>query len=106
MSKLAQIAKTGCKLVFEGQTRLSFLADGAAAAGGLDYLPILVDCDDETRSRRLLVERKQPDLANDDMMNWARYLRCEAKQTGCEILDTSSLSLDESVSYVVARLSG
>jgi len=106
MSKLAQIAKTGCKLVFEGQTRLSFLADGAVAAGGLDYLPILVDCDDETRSRRLLVERKQPDLANDDMMNWARYLRREAKQSGCEILDTSSLSLDESVSYVMARLSG
>ena len=105
MSKLAQIAKTGYKLVFEGQTRLSFLADGAAAAGGLDYLPILVDCNDEARSRRLLVERKPPELANDDMMNWARYLRREAKQSGCEILDTS-LSLGESVSYVMARLNG
>jgi hypothetical protein len=106
MSKLAPFAKTGCKLVFEGQTRLSFLADGAAAAGGLEYLPILVDCDDGTRSKRLMIERNQPELANHDMINWARYLRREAKQSGCQILDTSSLSLDESVSYVVAQLSG
>jgi RNase adaptor protein for sRNA GlmZ degradation len=106
MSKLAQLAKTGRKLLFEGQTRLSFLADGAAAAGGLDYLPILVDCDDDTRSKRLMMERNQPELAKDDMMNWARYLRRVAKERGCEILDTSSLSLDESVSYVMARLSG
>jgi dephospho-CoA kinase len=106
MSRLAQIAGTGRKLVLEGQTRLSFLADGASAAGGLDYLPILVDCDDETRWKRLMTERNQPELANDAMMNWARYLRREAEQSGCEILDTSLLSLDESVSYVVARLSG
>ena len=92
MSKPAQIAKAGRKLVFEGQTHLYFLADGAAAVDGHHYLPRLADCDDETRSKRLINERKQPELANDDMMSWARYLRRESKQSGCEILDTSSLS--------------
>jgi hypothetical protein len=92
--------------LFEGQTRLSFLADGAAGAGGLNYKPILIDCDDETRSKRLTIDRGQPELANKELMNWARYLRHSAKIEGCEILDTSLISLDESVLYVSARLGG
>jgi shikimate kinase len=106
MAQLAQVAKARGKVVFEGQTRLSFLADGASIAGALAYLPILVDCDDETRSRRLTIDRGQPELASEDMMNWARHLRREAKDKGCEVLDTSVLSLDEAVSYVMTRLSG
>jgi hypothetical protein len=104
MAKLAQLAKSGRRLLFEGQTRLSFLEEGASAASDLAYFPILVDCDDETRSKRLAIERKQPELADEDMMNWARYLRSEAKGRGCEILNTTLLSLDEGVSYVMARL--
>lgn len=104
MAKLAHVAKTGRKVVFEGQTRLSFLAEGATAAGALAYLPILVDCDDETRSKRLTVDRRQPELANEEMMQWARYLRHEANEYDCEVLDTSLLSLDEAVSYVMTRL--
>jgi GTPase SAR1 family protein len=104
MVRLAQPSKLGRKLLFEGQTRLSFLAEGAAAAGCLTYLPILVDCDDETRSKHLAIERDQPNLANENMMNWAQYLRREAKESGCEILDTSVLSLEDCISYIVARL--
>jgi shikimate kinase len=104
MAKLAQFAKSGRRLLFEGQTRLSFLEEGASAAGGLAYFPILLDCDDETRSKRLAIERRQPELADEKMMNWARYLRSEAKRRGCEVVDTSSLSLDEGMSYVMAKL--
>jgi hypothetical protein len=74
------------------------------AAGGLACLPILVDCDDETRSRRLSVERKQPDLVNDNMMNWARYLRREAKASHCEILDTSTLSPEQCILFIMERI--
>ena len=105
MAKLRKLSKSGRKLLFEGQTRLSFLAEGAAAAGGLAYRPILLDCDDITRSKRLSLERKQPELANDTMMNWARYLRREAAERGCEILDTSVLSIRQCISHVAARLS-
>jgi energy-coupling factor transporter ATP-binding protein EcfA2 len=104
MATLAQLARSGRRLLFEGQTRLSFLAEGASVAGGLAYYPILVDCDDETRSKRLAIERKQPELADENMMNWAQYLRSEARRGGCEIVNTSLLSLDEGVSYVMARL--
>jgi chloramphenicol 3-O-phosphotransferase len=108
IADLAQLskAKPRRKLIFEGQTRLSFLAEGAAAAGGLAYLPILVDCDDETRSRRLAIDRGQPELANEDMMAWARFLRGDAEARGCETLDTSSMSLDEAASRVMTRFVG
>jgi shikimate kinase len=104
MAKLAPLTRSGRGLLFEGQTRLSFLTEGAEAAGGPAYLPILVDCDDETRSRRLSLEREQPELADENMTNWARYLRREAKGSGCEILDTSALSLDQCILHVMARL--
>lgn len=106
MLKLAPEAKANAWLLFEGQTRFSFLADGAAAAGGLAYAPILVDCDDDTRSRRLELERQQPELANAEMMNWARYLRRQARLAGVPILDTSALTLAESVESVMERLEG
>ncbi|ANL64808.1 hypothetical protein AMC82_CH01114 [Rhizobium phaseoli] len=46
MKRIAEITKTGRRIVFEGQTRLSFLAEGAVAAAWQDYVPILVDCND------------------------------------------------------------
>jgi thymidylate kinase len=105
MMKLAHIRKRGRRLLFEGQTRLSSLAAGAVTAGGLPYLPILIDCDEETRSRRLRFERQQPEFANETMMNWARWLRRDASERGCEILDTSALSLEQCISLIMARLS-
>ena len=106
MARLAPLGRSGRGVLFEGQTRLSFLAEGAEAAGGPAYLPILVDCDDATRSRRLTLERGQPELANENMMNWARYLRCETQRSGCEILDTSAATLEQCVIHVTARLRG
>lgn len=48
MMRIAEIATSGRQVVFEGQTRLSFLAEGAVAAAWHVYVPILVDCDDAT----------------------------------------------------------
>ena len=38
------------------------------------------------------------------MMNWAAYLRREAQASGFEILDTSHLSLKQSMDNVLRRL--
>jgi ribosomal protein S18 acetylase RimI-like enzyme len=104
MKRLAALAQDGSDILFEGQTRLSFLSEGALAAGGFAYIPILVDCDDATRAQRLSVDRQQPELASSDMMNWAAYLRREAEQNGCEILDTSGRDPDECIGYLLERL--
>ncbi|MBX5157637.1 AAA family ATPase [Rhizobium sp. NZLR8] len=102
MQRIAEIAKTGRRVVFEGQTRLAFLAEGAAAAAWHDYIPVLVDCDDATRTARLTVDRQQPELASQEMMNWANYLRLEARARGCEIVDTSVMSVEQAASYVLS----
>ena len=104
MARLAPLCGSGCGVLFEGQTRLSFLSEAAQAAGVLAYTPILIDCDDETRARRLTHERRQPELANQNMTAWASYLRREAKSGGCDILDTSGIDLEQSVAYVIERL--
>jgi chloramphenicol 3-O-phosphotransferase len=93
-------------ILFEGQMRCSFALEAAAAAGITEFMLILVDCDDATRTRRLTLERRQPDLVNPTMMSWAQYLRNEAHQLHCTILDTTLLSLDECVKQIWTHLSG
>jgi RNase adaptor protein for sRNA GlmZ degradation len=87
-------------VLFEGQMRLAFIHDAAKAAKISDYRVILVDCDDSTRRRRLELERRQADLASDEMMNWARYLREEARRVDDKILDTSDITVIEAVDFV------
>jgi predicted kinase len=103
MTRLAAIAEDGRSVLLEGQMRLSFLAEAAAAAG-ISYAPVLVDCNDETRAMRLSVDRAQPELASPDMMNWAAYLRREASEAGCLVLETSGRDVDSCADFVVELL--
>ncbi|TCL62380.1 AAA family ATPase [Rhizobium sp. BK251] len=103
MASLAAEASRGGHILFEGQTRLSFLREGAAAVAGLRYTPLLIDCDDATRAQRLK-DRGQPELGDENMMNWAGYLRREAMEYRCRILDTSNRPLEDCVSEVMALL--
>ncbi|MBY5363660.1 AAA family ATPase [Rhizobium leguminosarum] len=101
MGRLSPLVTQGRKVLFEGQSRFSFLAEAVERAGIMPFTCILIDCDDETRTRRLSIDRGQPELANADMMNWASFLRNEASAYGCEILDTSNLTLEQGVERVV-----
>jgi hypothetical protein len=80
--------------------RLSFVSEAATAAGITDYALILVDCDDATRTRRLIVDRRSPDLATATMMNWAKVLRDEAERMRCAIVDTTITPLEVCVEQV------
>lgn len=104
MAKLAAAFHSGDRMLLEGQMRLSFVSEAAAAAGITNYTMILVDCDDATRIRRLTFDRRSPDLANATMMSWAKYLREEAKQLNYTILDTTLAPLDDCVVRVCAQL--
>ena len=103
---MARIARErgALPVLFEGQMRLAFITEALAAAGIAEARILLVHCDDVTRAHRLCNERNQPDLANPDMMNWAQFLRDEAERDGFELLDTSKISIDDSVEYVCERL--
>lgn len=103
---LARIAREldAVPVLFEGQMRLSFITEGLATARIAEARIVLVHCDDAARTHRLRNERNQPDLANPDMMNWAKFLRGEAEAGGFELLDTSTISIEDSVEYVCELL--
>ena len=104
LARLAPQVRKGRATLLEGQMRPSFIKEAVAAADIDDYRLILIDCDDATRTHRLSVERGQPELADANMMNWAAYLRREAQTNGCEILDTSNLSIGQSADVVLKWL--
>jgi len=104
MGRLSPLVEQGRSVLFEGQSRFAFLVEAAERAGIIPYACILIDCDDETRTRRLSIDRGQPELANPDMMNWANFLRNEASANGCEILDTSNRTLEQGVELVLRVL--
>ncbi|AYG65906.1 MULTISPECIES: AAA family ATPase [unclassified Rhizobium] len=104
LARLAPQMRKGRAILLEGQMRPSFIKEAAAAADIGDYRLLLIDCDDAARIHRLAVERGQPELADANMMNWAAYLRQEARKNSCEILDTSDLSIEQSVDTVLKYL--
>jgi chloramphenicol 3-O-phosphotransferase len=103
MHRIAPIVWRGRNVLFEGQARFSFLYGAIAAANIVDYRPILVDCDDATRTHRLVVERNQPELANPTMLSWAKFLRDEAERGEHEILDTSANTIDMCIERICRR---
>jgi dephospho-CoA kinase len=106
IARIAALHGTNRPILFEGQMRLAFVQEGLKSAGITDARLVLVDCDDETRTHRLVALRNQPELANPTMMNWAASLRREAQAGGYDVLNTSDMSLEESVEHVCALLRG
>lgn len=84
-------------VLFDVQSRPSFIDEACANIGVMDYKIILFDCSDEERKRRLIKERNQPELANDQMMNWAKYLRERCIGKNHIIIDNTTLTPDESL---------
>ncbi len=82
--------------ILDGQMRLSFIIDACKENNLTNYEIILFDCDEEVRSKRLIA-RGHSELVNSDMMNWAKYLRDEAKNLNAKIIDNTNLSEKESV---------
>ena len=79
-------------VVFDSQTRPSFIEDAVKEVGIGEYEIVLFDCTDEVRRNRLH-HRGQPDLGDEQMMNWAKYLRKECETRGVHIADTTDLTV-------------
>jgi dephospho-CoA kinase len=106
MSRIASMLKTGISILFEGQMRIEFIHTALALFRIENARILLVDCDDAIRTARLQVDRNQPELANADMLAWSRYLRDEATQAGCEILDTGAVPLEDCRKRIQQLLTG
>ena len=102
--RIAPVAETGKPVLFEGQMRIAFVREALTLYSLERARVLLVECDDATRDARLIHERLQPELANENMRGWSEYLHGEAVEAGFEVLDTGRRALGDSVGYVVGML--
>ena len=100
LKRLKVEAEKGFDILFEGQSRIEFILDAIQLTEVKNVSVVLVDCNDNERRARLVGARNQPELATDNMMNWAAYLRSEANQSNIQILDTSNQKLSASIATV------
>jgi dephospho-CoA kinase len=91
-------------VLLDTQSRPSFIDEACLKNGISDYKVILFDCSDEERKRRLVYERNQPDLANEQMMNWANYLRERCVGENYTVLDNSVFTPQQSFDKLVEIL--
>ncbi len=82
-------------VILDGQIRQSFVDEACKENDVSSYSIILFDCTNEERIKRL-TKRGQPELANADMLNWAKYLREQSLDRGDTIIDTTGQSIEES----------
>jgi adenylate kinase family enzyme len=92
-------------VLLDGQTRPSFIAEACKINGVTSGKVILIDCSDRVRKARLL-QRGQPELANEQMMEWAKYLTRETTKIGGEIISNDDLSIIETAAALAAIIGG
>lgn len=91
------------QVLFDGQMRPSFIKEACQKKRIKNFEIILFDCSDAERKKRL-IERGHEGLADDNMMNWARYLRRECQARGYPSLDTTSISVEEATGWLLTHL--
>jgi len=109
IARLGALPDEVCVAVLDGQTRPSFVFAAAGRAARRQVHVMLLDCSPEIRASRLAGARQQPELASERMNNWAAYLRGQADALRLDVIDTSSLTVDEvadRLEVLVRRLSG
>jgi len=92
IEKLSRL-KTDRQIIFEGQMNIAFIQEAFEKVADPHYQIILIDCTAKEMNRRLIEERNQPELANEDMKNWLAYLRNQAQALGISILNTANQPL-------------
>jgi len=103
-AELAAAGNAGPLLVVEGQERPHVILEAARDFHRAAVRVVLIDCGHAERRRRLLDERRQPELDHLDMYAWAAYLRGQADALGLEVLDTTGQDLAQSVAALASSI--
>ena len=91
-------------LLLEGQFNPVFARDGLIRAGINNYILVVAHCEDVIRESRLKDLRKQPELVNQEMRNWAKFLHAKTIELGGTALDTGSNSLAFSIDSLAKKI--
>jgi hypothetical protein len=83
--------------ILDGQTRPQFILEACAIHCVTSFRIVLLHCSDDIRRTRL-AKRGQPELADDQMMQWAAYLLAETRRLGGVVIDNDRLTIDQTAS--------
>jgi shikimate kinase len=92
-------------VIIEGQVNLDFIEAACHKFKITRYFIVLIDCDWKTMRERLVHNRQQPELVNQNMKNWATFLRKQAHQKSLPIIDTSNQTLEQVMESINAVFS-
>ncbi len=90
-------------VLFDGQTRPSFIEKACYENGINGFEIILFDCSDDERKRRLAA-RGHANLADKNMMDWAGFLRKECQDRECLIIDNTNMQIEDTASQLLSHL--
>jgi dephospho-CoA kinase len=85
--------------IFDVHTKPQNIENACNDFGIIDYVVILLDCSDDERKKRL-IERGQPHLINDSLLEWAQFLRDEAVKRDYIVIENTGLTLEDGLKKV------
>ncbi len=88
--------KNAVLLILDRQANLDFIEKWFEEINYKNYKIVLVTCSVDKMKKRL-EKRKQPELFNENMINWIKFLEKQAEEKWVKILDTSEISVKESI---------
>lgn len=84
-------------VILEGQVNLDFIYEAFEHYNFVQFKVILIDCSVEEMIRRLIHDRVQPELANENMRTWRIFLRKQSEERRVPVIDTGSMSIEAAV---------
>jgi len=88
-------------ILLEGQFNPQFAMDACKEYKIQHFLLILLHADKKIREHRLIKQRVQPELANETMENWARFLKRKTQELEGTIIDTSDSNFESHLNKIV-----
>jgi dephospho-CoA kinase len=95
VKKIKELFVSEINVILDGQIRPEFI-EKACVESKSAYETVLFDCTDKVRANRLIA-RGHPEMANEQMMNWAKYLRQESQKRSYQIIDNTDQTCDETL---------
>lgn len=97
VKKLINTSSNKKLLILEGQVNLDFIIAAFEGFNFYQYKIILAHCENAVRHKRLRETRNQPELINDEMDNWASFLKKQAIDKRVVVFDTTLMNANEMV---------
>ena len=91
-------------IIFEGQYNLDFAIDACKKFCVEEYRIVVATVPDKVMTERLISMRNQPELVNENMFNWSKFLRTQGEAKGSLILDTSAITTEEAINHLLEEL--